>query len=384
VSLRIVLHRQIPEDPELRRQWNDVALQTERPEVFYTCEWALAVQCAYRDSLNPLLFLGYEDDRLIGVASLAANAVDGGVAFLAATTGDYCEFLSEPQRRPEFVDAVFAELERTKTKSLALTNLPEDSATPTALLAAARKYRFRVHMRPAYLCAQVELGSDERRTELKAALLSKKKLRRYLRAMEREGPVSFSHLQSQAEIEAAMPGFADAHVARFQATQRTSSLSTPERRLFLQELTRRFSGMGVVTMSMLMIGKQPVAWNYGFQFQGSWFWYQPTFDSRHEENSPGHCLLSRIVTEACDMDGINVVDLGLGAEGYKERFGNSTRQTLYVAVTKSRRRHLQEIVKYRVASWVKQSPQIESAVRRVLNKFQPVRGVTPETKKRLD
>ena len=66
-----------------------------------------------------------------------------------------------------------------------------------------------------------------------------------------------------------------------------------------------------------------MAWNYGFQFHGSWFIYQATFDRRQEEHSPGHCLLSRIVTEACDMDAMKVVDLGLGAEGYKERFGNA-------------------------------------------------------------
>lgn len=383
VSLRIVLHNQIPEDPELHRQWNDLALQTERPEVFYTCEWALAVQHAYRGFLKPLLFLGYEGDRLVGVASLANN-VERSIGFLAATTGDYCEFLTEPQRRAEFVDAVFTELGKTKANSIVLTNLPENSATPPALLAAARQHDFHLHMRPAYLCAQVEMGSDESRQELKAALLGKKKLRRYLRAMEREGPVSISHLQTQADIEAAMPAFTDAHVARFQATQRTSSLSTPERRLFLEELIRRFSDRRVVTLSILTIGKRPVAWNFGFQFHGSWFWYQPTFDSSQEENSPGHCLLSRIVMQACDMDGIKVVDLGLGAEGYKERFGNSTRQTLYVAATKSWRRHLQEVVKYRVANWLKQSPRIESAVRRLRSGFQPPRQVTPGTKKRLD
>jgi CelD/BcsL family acetyltransferase involved in cellulose biosynthesis len=384
VSLRIVLHSEIPEDPELHRQWNDLALQTERPEVFYACEWALAVQHSYRAFLKPLLFLGYEGDRLIGVASLANNAVERRVGFLAATTGDYCEFLSEPRRRAEFVDAVFAELGKTKADSIALTNLPENSATPSALLAAARRYGFHLHMRPAYLCAQVEMGSDESRRELKAALLNKKKLRRYLRAMEREGPVSVSHLQSPAEIAAAMPAFTDAHVARFQATQRTSSLSTPERRLFLEELIRRFSGQRVVTLSTLTIGNRPVAWNFGFQFHGSWFWYQPTFDSSQEENSPGHCLLSRIVMQACDMDGIEIVDLGLGAEGYKERFGNSTRQTLYVAATKSWPRHLQVIVKYRVANWVKQSPRIESAVRRIRSRFQPARQVASGTKKHLD
>jgi CelD/BcsL family acetyltransferase involved in cellulose biosynthesis len=63
------------------------------------------------------------------------------------------------------------------------------------------------------------------------------------------------------------------------------------------------------------------------------------------------------------MDGMNVVDLGLGAEGYKERFGNSTRQTLYVTVTRSWLRHLRETLRYSAASVLKQSPGIESAVR---------------------
>jgi CelD/BcsL family acetyltransferase involved in cellulose biosynthesis len=368
VSLRIVLHREIPEDPDLLRQWNALALQMERPEVFYTCEWALAVLFAYRASLKPLLILGYEGDDLIGVASLAMDSTEERVSFLAATTGDYCDFLTMPRRRAKFLEAVFGELRKTKASFIALTNLPEDSATPAALRATAGKYDFHVYMRPAYLCAQVELGSGERRQELKAALAGKKKLRRYLRTMEREGPVTFVHLQSLADIEAALPGFADAHVARFRATHRVSSLSTPERRSFLEELTRQLSGAGIVTLSMLMIGDRPVAWNYGFQFHGNWFWYQPTFESRQEDNSPGHCLLSRIVIEACDMDGMTVVDLGLGAEGYKERFGNSIRQTLYVTMTKSWPRHLREIVRYRAATALTRWPKVESAIRRVLGR----------------
>jgi CelD/BcsL family acetyltransferase involved in cellulose biosynthesis len=349
VSLRIILHREIPEDPELHRQWNDVVLQMEQPEVFYTCEWALAVQSAYQASLKPLLFLGYDGDHLVGVAALATDPAEKNVGFLAATTGDYCEFLTQPQA--EFVDAVFAELAKTNASFIELANLPEESATPAALRTAAGKHGFHLHMRPAYLCAQVELGSREQRQELKTALASKKRLRRCLRAMEREGPVTFVHLRSHAEIQAALPEFADAHVARFQA-----------------ELTRRFAGAGVVTLSRLMIGERPVAWNYGFQFHGSWFWYQPTFDSRHEQNSPGHCLLSSIVIEACDMNDMKVVDLGLGAEGYKERFGNSTRQTLYVTLTKSWRRHVQEIARYRVASALKSSPKVEAAIRRLLGR----------------
>jgi CelD/BcsL family acetyltransferase involved in cellulose biosynthesis len=382
--MRIVLLRKIPDESSLQRQWNDLVLQMERPEVFYTCEWALAMQSAYQSSLTPLLFLGYEGEDLVGVASLATHAADESVGFLAATTGDYCEFLTHPHQRAEFIDAVIAELGKLKAVVVALASLPENSASPVALRAAAKKQGFHVDLRPASLSVQVELGSGEHRREMKGALAGKKKLRRYLRTMEREGPVTFAHLKSPVQIRAALPEFINAHVERFRSTQRISVLSTPERRFFLEELVRRFSGSEVVTLSMLMIGDRPVAWNYGFQFHGSWFWYQPTFDSRQEGNSPGQCLLSRIVTEACDMDGMKVVDLGLGEEDYKQRLGNSSHHTLDVTMTKSWSRHLQKIVRYRAASVLKRSPKIESAVRLVLSRLQTPRGATPGTKKHLD
>ena len=110
VSLRIVLLRKIPEDSTLQRRWNDLVLQMELPKVFYTCEWALAVHSAYEASLKPLLFLGYEGDDLVGVACLGADPAEQNISFLNATTADYCEFLSHPERRAEFVDKVFAEL----------------------------------------------------------------------------------------------------------------------------------------------------------------------------------------------------------------------------------------------------------------------------------
>jgi CelD/BcsL family acetyltransferase involved in cellulose biosynthesis len=372
--LRIVSHRSIPEDSSLHRRWNELALQVERPEVFYACEWALAMQAAYGALLTPLLFLGYDGDDLVGVASLATDAAGANMSFLGATTADYCEFLSPPGRRPEFVDGVFAELVKLKPKFLQLANLPADSATADALRQASAKHSFHIYARPAYLCAQVDLGSGEKRHELKASLASKKKLRRYLREMEREGPVTFVHLQSWTEIQSALPRFADAHVARFIATGRTSSLATSERRRFLEELARRFSDSGVVTLSVLKVNDQPVAWNYGFQFHGSWFWYQPTFDSRWEEQSPGYCLLARIVMDACDQEDMNRVDLGLGAEGYKERFGNSTRQTLYITATTSWSCHLKEITRYRTATLLSRSPRIESVVRGVLSGIGAVHG----------
>jgi CelD/BcsL family acetyltransferase involved in cellulose biosynthesis len=365
--LRIVCNTTIPENPRLQRQWNDLVLNMERPEVFYTHEWALAVQAAYQASLKPLLFLGYEGDELVGVASLTTDTAGKSITFLGATTADYCDFISHPQHRQEFVGAVFGELENLNPASIDLANILEDSATIKALAISCRNYGLHLHMRPAYSCTQVDLGEGERRERLRSALLQKKKLRRYLRELEICGPVTVVH-ESADQIRAALPRFADAHMARFRETNRVSSLSTPERRAFLGELAKRFADTQIVTLSMLMVGEHPVAWNYGFRFHGSWFWYMPTFDNSQQQNSPGYCLLSRIIVDACEDQEMKLVDLGLGDEGYKERFGNSQRKTAYVTITHSSFRHLRGRARHGAARILHESPRIESAVRRMLHK----------------
>lgn len=368
MSLRIVLYREIPENSELHRQWNLLAFQAERPEVFYTCEWALAMQAAYQESLKPLLFLGYEGIDLVGVASLATDNSERNISFLSANTGDYCDFLTTPGQRASFVDAVFEEIAKLRPGKLALANLPSDSETPAALQQAGKKHGVYVFLRPAYSCAQVHLGTRAQRKKLQSDVSRKQMLKRKLRALESAGTVSYAHLRSWSSIQPALQAFAAAHTARFLATGRRSSLATHERRHFLEDLARRFSDSGVVTLSVLLLNDEPIAWNYGFQFCGSWFWYQPTFAGSWEEHSPGYCLLARIVIEACDMEEITSIDLGLGDEGYKARFGNATRKTLHATISKSWSSHLREIARYRAASSLKRSPKIDAAVRRALGR----------------
>jgi CelD/BcsL family acetyltransferase involved in cellulose biosynthesis len=363
--LRLVLQREIPDDEDLRRQWNGLVQQMERPEVFYTYEWALAVGRAYHASMAVLLWLAYEGSALVGVLALARG---GGkrdeASFLAGNTADYCDFISHPQRRAEFVEAVLAELASLKMPTLRLANLPADSATLRALRVEGRNYGYSVYSRPAYFCAQVAFGSAEARREVKQSVERKQMLRRYMKAMGKLGPVSLSHLRSGDEITAALPDFSRTHVARFLTTGRISNLARPERREFLSELARLLSGPGWVTVTRLMVGERVVAWNYGFQFAGSWFWYQPTFDSELHQYSPGFCLLAKLVEEASETPTTDFVDFGLGAEGYKERMATGGRQTLYVIVTNSKVIYAKQALRYKAASRIKSIPRLEAWVRR--------------------
>jgi len=103
---------------------------------------------------------------------------------------------------------------------------------------------------------------------------------------------------------------------------------------------------------------------YGFRFEGTWFWYQPTFDTEMERYSPGFCLLSKLIEQTAEDPALRMVDLGLGDEDYKERFANQNRKTLYVTLRSSLRRHLKEVLRYRAAEAIKASPQFERSARK--------------------
>jgi CelD/BcsL family acetyltransferase involved in cellulose biosynthesis len=362
--LRLVLHKSIPEDESLRSQWNALLTHLERPQVFYTYEWALAVQRAYHASLRTLLFLAYDGQQsLCGVAALAAKP-DDEVSFLCATTGDYCDFLCPPEQKEEFLSGVLAELKRLGGRNLTLTNLPADSDTLPALQKTAKKNGYHCFARTAYVCAQVLLEKIERRPgDNKPVLPRKKMVRRFLNAMGREAPVFLDHAQSWDKIQPLLPAFIQAHVARFLLTGRISNLVRRERQIFLQELAKLLAAKGWITLTRLGAGKKVYAWNYGFQFHETWFWYQPTFDSEIEKYSPGYCLLAKLIEGAAENPAWKAVDLGLGAEEYKDRFANQTRRTLFVTLRASATEHAGELVSYWATSAVKASPLLEKGVR---------------------
>ena len=368
--MRLVLLKEIPEDADLRRQWNALVLRAEKPQVFYTYEWALAVYRAYGATLRPLLFLAYDEgDSLCGVAALATDSAGRRASFLCATTGDYCDFLGAPERREEFVGSVLAELRKLNVREMVFANLPADSATASVIGKVSGSQRYHSFARTGYVCAQVSLGSLERRGDTKPVLPRKKMLRRFLNAMGREAPVRLDHARSWPAIEAALPEFVQAHVARFLVTGRISNAAREERREFLAALAKLLAEPGWLVLTRMMSGKKVFAWNYGFQFQNTWFWYQPTFVNDLEKYSPGFCLLAKLIEEAADDPGLKTVDLGLGAEEYKDRFANQTRETLYVTLNTSAARHYREILRYYAAEIMRTSPRTEAGVRTAVEKW---------------
>jgi hypothetical protein len=364
-TLRLVLLKEIPENADLRQQWNVLVHSVDRPQVFYTYEWSLAVQRAYHSTLHPWLFLCYDEaESLCGVVALAANVDGSSVSFLCASTSDYCDFLGLKEQKPAFIAGVLAELKKQDICNVTLTNLPAESDTIALIRQASAKNGYYCFARPAYVCAQVSLSQLERRPDDNRPVLPGKKVqRRLLNAIGRETLVRIDHARTWDAVEPILPQFMQCHVARSLVTGRLSNLTRKKRRVFLEELAKLLSKSGWLMLTRMLAGNNTVAWNYGFQFQDTLFWYQPTFDNDLEKYSPGICLLSKLIEEAAENPALNTVDLGLGAEEYKDRFANRNRETLYVTLRTSVAQYAREILRYRAAQCIKTFPGLEAMTR---------------------
>jgi CelD/BcsL family acetyltransferase involved in cellulose biosynthesis len=362
--VHVTVLKEIPEDPNLSEAWNTLVLAMDHPEVFFTYQWALAASRGFQGHLSTLLFLMHDSEQLTGVVALATDPKSPRAAFfLTSSTADYCDIVSTPANRRAVLVALLEEIEKLGLSDLVLANVPANSATLQELNHVAGSQHFYVTSRAAYNCGVVQLGGEEQRETLLKTLATKGREKRALKKLTNLGAVKVIHLTEPEQLGTSLESIVSAQISRFLASNRVSPLVGTERRTFLRHLSDLLSHSGWLKISQLEIDGRPVAWNYGFRFGGSWFWYLPTFQMEYEHVSPGSCLLRLLVEEGARDASVGWVDLGLGDEPYKERFANNVRQTRYVRLSRGFPRHVASVGRQMVTRAAARFPQLGNRLR---------------------
>jgi CelD/BcsL family acetyltransferase involved in cellulose biosynthesis len=362
--VQVTVLKEIPEDPDLSEAWNTLVLAMDNPEVFFTYQWALAASRGFHSRLSPLLFLMYDSGQLAGVVALAVDPNAPRVAFfLTSSTADYCDIVSAPANRKAVLLALLQEFKNLGLSDLVLANVPANSVTLKELPVVAGSNHFYLTSRAAYSCGVVQLDREDQRETVLRTLATHGREKRALRKLATLGEVKVIHLTEPDQIGVSLESIVSAQISRFLASNRVSPLVGPERRTFLRQLSDLLSHSGWLKISQLEIDGQAVAWNYGFRFGGSWFWYLPTFQMEYEHVSPGSCLLRLMVEEGARDASLRWLDLGLGDEPYKNRFANNTRETRYVHLSRGFQRHVASLARQTLTTTADRFPQLGNKLR---------------------
>ncbi len=239
---------------------------------------------------------------------------------------DYADFIvadGHPEAHAAILDWIVAQ--RRRWTSLELLNLPAQS--PTLLLSnLSDALHGPVLQFAAEAPARVLGDADADRR-----MLAKKSLRRHVNGFSREGQLEYRRLASAEEIDAHLGIFFDQHRRRWASTGSPSLFEDPAQQTFYRALAARLDPLHTLHFAVVLFDQRPIAYHFGFELDGVFTWYKPSFEPELQQRSPGEVLI-RFLLEDAVARGLREFDFTVGSEAFKFRFATVVRRVYRLRV----------------------------------------------------
>ena len=294
--------------------WNDVASIGSTSTVFQQYEW---IRCWWATYGRGELIIAsvWREQRPVLIVPLF---VDGGMAFLVGSGGsDYQDLIGDGSDPTMVAQLLGAVLETTPTLlGFRFYHVPDVSPTGHSLREAAEHIGWIAFDEGELPAPVLDLGAAG---DAGRAAANRTSLVRHTKKMERSGRVDVSTTCDSTQIVAALPEFFAQHIGRWQDTGFPSLFEQTVHRRFYESLARASDHVHWLRFTTVRLDDKPVAFHFGFSFEGRYLWYKPSFDMAFARLSPGEVLLRHLLLDSVS-ERARVFDFGLGDEPFKHRF----------------------------------------------------------------
>lgn len=305
-----------------RRLWK---LDPQR-EIFQHFGWITCWIRAYKYDGRLCVLAVFDGNGVAGFLPLVfENRV---VRFAGYSVSDYNGLICDPARACRVLEAAIQALLRTDGwDRIVLENVPARSSLAACLESLSPGARRHMEVIRGIPCPTLVLS--EQKEQILDGILAKSK--RKVNALRRLGNVRFRHIEDPAELKAHLPAFYRQHINRWAVDGIRSRFVENASIEFYESLLARLHIRDEIRFSVLELDERPVAYLLGFQVNGKYSFYKPTFDIDLWDHSPGLVLLFNLFRHVKTED-VSEFDFGLGGESYKYRFSNLTRQNLDIHI----------------------------------------------------
>ncbi len=310
--------------------WNALASRSHTNTVFQTHEWADSWLTVFGDLYEPLLVAASDASGLVGIAPLAVSRKASRhrvIRFIGDGRSDYCDILAVREKSAALAAMLDTVFTGSQWDVIVLNNVPARSESVSAVRAIAEHSGFNVLVEDQFVCPALLIEGHE---EEARKVFNKASLRRRQNFFEREGRLVNRTLSSLADVEPYLDAFFEQHIARW-GTQAQSLFLDPRNRTFYRVLAANLARAGSLMFSVIEFNGQPIAFHYGFDYNGCITWYKPSFNVEFASRSPGSVLVRHLIGVALDR-GRRELDFTVGDERFKRRFTNTVRKTVSIRI----------------------------------------------------
>lgn len=314
--------------------WNSLAMKSATNTVFQTYPWHRAwVESLGKDQELWILAVRAQG-ALLGIAPLIVTKKRALriLKFIGQGHADYCDFLY-PSDRSDVFQAIMGFLKSNQDKwdAMALDYIPQSSPTVHNLSELGRDKGLFVNVYARQTCPFIRIDADGNQLQ---DLMAKKNLQRDYKHLQKQGNYSAVHYKRREDIDLLMHVFFEQHIRRRERLAAPSLFVRTENKTFYRSLVKHMSPMGWLLMTSVMINEKPVAFHFGWDYNGTLLYYKPSYDPAWAKHSPGDGLLMESFRYALN-NGLREFDFAAGDESYKSRYANDRREIVSFKVFKS-------------------------------------------------
>jgi CelD/BcsL family acetyltransferase involved in cellulose biosynthesis len=299
--------------------WNKLAIRTIDYSVFITFQW----QKIWWENFGRGKLLLIAAIRNGEVLSIAPLFEDSGMIFFVGSGGsDYLDFIGNINE-PGILEGMLNHAMKQVDNFLGFRfyHVPDSSYTINVLSQFAQTYNWTYYDYKTTPSPRLEIDTHPKEAKLST---NKKSLVRSESWFRKNGKLEIHHLSQGEEILLHLPDFFEQHIKRRAITQEPSLFLNPKQKNFYNQLCKEMPETGWLRFSRISWNDQSIAFHLGFNFNGNYLWYKPSFDVSLSKHSPGEVLLRQLILQALEENAQNF-DFGLGDEQFKKRFATSSR-----------------------------------------------------------
>jgi CelD/BcsL family acetyltransferase involved in cellulose biosynthesis len=345
----------VAEIDSLEHGWRALEGRCSGVTPFMTWEWNASVARHYGGERPLWVMTIHDGDDLIGIAPLAETRLAGlrVLRVLSSALGtysmaDYQDLLLAKDREDEAIMALCDNLtQRRGWDVFHCQELPEASPTSRRLMEVAALRGWPVTLQSGSDVHSLPISGswDEYKATLSRS--TRNDGGRLTRKLIAEHGMFFTSVDGDlTQVHRVMEDLFDLHTRRWQSVGKPGIFRGPRQREFHQEVASRFAVRGMLAVSVLRAGEETIAIKYGFQTNGTRYYYSGGFsaDPKWDHFRLGLVLDLALLKDAFDQ-GTRCVDFMRGDGHYKDHYRMDTHLNLDLTLFPSQRARLQ----YRLA-----------------------------------
>jgi CelD/BcsL family acetyltransferase involved in cellulose biosynthesis len=220
-----------------------------------------------------------------------------------------------------------AELFSRGARRTTLAFLDPGGTDTQALLAAAQTHGRRMLVRTLERPPYLDIDGDWENYEAQRSGKLRRDLDRRLRLLEQEGSVSVDVSDGSERLDERLAEGFSVEGSGWKSEQGTAIESRPETRSFYTEVARSGARAGWLRLAFLRLDDRPVAFQFGLESGGCYYFLKGGFDAAYLRFAPGKLLL-RTMLERSFASGLTRFDFGGGDEVFKREWTDASRELI--------------------------------------------------------